>query len=158
MILIAASLVILVRGRSLAGVPRAHSAAAVAAIASVAAAAGMLLHLVSALDSDRIAAHESTPLVDVNLIVEAITVPAFGFGIAALAVIGAMTPTLGGWVAARFGVVGGVAFGLAGGTALFTDKLDPLFPLAAGIALWAVAAGVGLLLRARTSKLTPLNA
>lgn len=158
MALIAASLVLLVRGRSLGRVPRAHSVAVVAAIASVAAAAGMLLHLVAALDSDRIAANESTPLVDVNLIVETITVPFFGFSIATLAVVSAMTRTLGGWVAAPFGVIGGVGFGLAGGTLLLTDKLDPLFPLAAGIALWAMAAGIGMLQRARASRLAALKA
>jgi len=158
MALIAASLVLLVRGRSLAGVPRAHAAAVVAAVASAAAALGMVLHLAAALESDRIAAHESTALVDVNLIVETITVPFFGFSIATLAVVGAMTRTLGGWVAAPFGVIGGVGFGLAGGTFLLTDKLDPLFPLAAGIALWAMAAGIGLLLHARASRLAPLKA
>jgi hypothetical protein len=92
MVLIAASLVALVRGRSLAGVPRAHVAAVIAAVAASLAAPGMLLHLIAATDADRIAAHQSTPITDVQVIVESITVPAFGFSIAALAVIGALDP------------------------------------------------------------------
>jgi len=152
MALIAASLVALVRGRSLAGVPRAHVAAVIAAVAASLAAPGMLLHLVAASEADRIAAHQSTPIIDVLVIVETITVPAFGFSIAALAVIGAATRTLGNPVTAVPGVLGGVGFGLAGGTFLFTDRLDFLFPTAAGIALWAIAVGVGLLLRRRASR------
>lgn len=150
--LIAASLVVLVRGRSLAGLPRAHTAALVAAVSSVAASLGMVLHLFAALESDRIAARQSTPLVDVSVIVETITVPAFGLSIAVLAVVGAITRSLGGRVAALFAVVGGVGFGLAGATVLLTDKLEPLFPLAAALALWAMAAGVGLFLRARPGR------
>ena len=53
------------------------------------------------------------------------------------------------------GVVGGIGFGLASGTFLLTDKLDPLFPTAAGIALWAIAVAIGLLLRRRAAN--PLN-
>jgi len=51
---------------------------------------------------------------------------------------------------AVLGVVGGVAYGLAGGTVLFTDKLDVLFPASDGIGLWCLAAGIGLLLASRT--------
>jgi hypothetical protein len=69
-----------------------------------------------------------------------------------------MTRTLGGWLAAPFGVIGGVGFALAGATFLFTDKLDPLFPLAACIALWALAAGVHLLRHTRASRLAASTA
>jgi hypothetical protein len=34
-------------------------------------------------------------------------------------------------------------------TFLLTDALDPLFPTAAGIALWALVAGVGQLMHRR---------
>jgi uncharacterized membrane protein (GlpM family) len=152
--LIAASLVALVRGRSLIGVRRAHLAAVVAAGASVASTFAMLLHLIAAIDADRIAAHQHTPITNVWLVIETITVPAFGFSIAALALIGATTHTIGNRVAAIFGIVGGVAYGLAGATFLFTDKLDFLFPIASGIAVWAVAAGIGLLGRRRTAGAT----
>jgi hypothetical protein len=149
MALIAASLVALARGRSLSGVPRAHAVAVIAAVAASLAAPGMLLHLVSALEADAIATQHSTPITDVEVIVETITVPAFGFSIAALAVIGAMTRTLGNLVTAVPGVIGGVGYGLASATFLFTDRLDFLFPAATGIALWTIAAGIGLLLRRR---------
>jgi hypothetical protein len=155
MALIAWGLVALVRSRTLAVVPLAKRATQVAALATVAAAVGTALHLATALDHDRIVAHESTPLVDVNNIVETITAPAFGFAIAALAVIGAMTRTLGGWISAPFAVIGGVGFGLAAATFLITDALDPLFPLAAGIAVWVIVVGLKLLRSRVTSPGTP---
>lgn len=49
------------------------------------------------------------------------------------------------------GVVGGVGYGLAGATFLFSDRLGFLFPAASGIALWSIAAGIGLLLRLRAT-------
>ena len=149
MVLIAAALVGLVRGRSLAALPRVHTVALAAAVAASAAAVDMLLHLVSAVDADRIAAGQPTPLTDVQVVVETVTVPAFGFTIAALAVVGAATRMLGNRVVAVAGVLGGVGYGLAGATFLFSDQLDALFPAATGIALWALAAGAGLLLRHR---------
>ena len=153
MVLIAASLVALVRGRSLTAIPGAHLAAVIAAWASVASAAGMLLHLIAAADADRIAAHQHTPITNVHVVVETVTVPAFGFSIAALALIGASTHTIGNRVTAIPGILGGIGFGLAGATFLLTDKLDFLFPAASGIALWAIAAGIGLLLRQRATRL-----
>jgi len=54
-------------------------------------------------------------------------------------------------VIAVLGVIGGIGFGLAGATFLFTDRLDFLFPTAAGIALWTIAVGIGLLLRRRAT-------
>jgi len=63
-----------------------------------------------------------------------------------------MTRTIGNWVAAVLGVIGGVAYALAGGTFLLTDRLNFLFPISSGIALWAMAAGIGLLLRGRAAR------
>jgi hypothetical protein len=146
-VLIAAALVVLARGRSLAGVPRAQTAATVAAVAAVASVPGMLLHLVAASEAGAIAAGDATPLTDVLLVIETLSVPAFGFSIAALAVVGALTRTLGDPVTAVLGVVGGVGYGLAGATILLTDALNFLFPAATGIALWAAIAGARLLLR-----------
>jgi hypothetical protein len=154
MVLIAASLVALARGGSLRDIRHLHLAVVVAAVTSVAGSAGMLLHLVAAVDVDRIAAHESTPITDVLFVVETVTTPAFAFSIAALAVIGAVTRTLGNRPAAVLAVLGGLGYGLAGGTFLFTDKLDALFPAASGIALWALVAGIGLLLHRRDTSAT----
>lgn len=153
MVLIAVSLVALARGRSLAAFPRTQIATVIAAAATSLAAGEMLLHLVAAVDADAIAAHQSTPLTDVLVVVETIALPAFGFSIAALAVIGAMTHTLGNPITAVFGVIGGVGYGLAGATILVTDKLNFLFPAATGVALWALAVAIGLLLRRRATSL-----
>ena len=147
MVLIAAALVGLVRAGALTGVPRVRTALVVAAVTAVAAAPGMLLHLLAALDADRIAAHRATPIVDVQVVVETVTVPAFGFAVAALAVLGAATRTLGNPATAVLGALGGIGYGLAGATFLLTDRLDFLFPAAAGIAIWVLATGIGLLLR-----------
>jgi hypothetical protein len=152
--IIAAALVVLARGRTLAAHRRTQTTAVIAAVASVAAAADMVLHLVMATEAERIDAGQATPLIDVNLVLESITVPAFGLSISALAVAGAATHTLGNWVVAVPGVVGGLGFALAGATFLFTDRLDPLFPLAGGIGLWAVASGIGLL-RTRAPRVSP---
>ncbi|MCZ3388045.1 MAG: hypothetical protein LH645_02720 [Actinomycetia bacterium] len=128
MFLIAAALVMLVRGPTLAGSDRAQLVGKVAALTAVLGAAGTLLHLIAAIDADRIAAHQGTPITDVMGVVETLTVPAFGFGIATLAVVGALTRTLGNWLIAVPGVIGGIGYGLAGGAILFTDRLDFLFP------------------------------
>lgn len=152
MALLAAALVSLVRGRGLRPVRAAHAVAVLAAVTATAAAAGSLLHLVAGSEADRIAAGRSTPITDVQVISETITVPAFGLSIAALSVVGAMTRTLGNRVVAVLGVIGGVASALAGGTFLFTDAVNFLFPVSSAMALWAVAAGIGLLLRGRAAR------
>jgi hypothetical protein len=148
LVLMAIALVVLVRDRALAPSPRAQAVATVAAAATVLGALGMVVHLLAAVDADSIARGASTPVVDTNIVVETITVPAFGLAIAALALVGASTRTLGNRLTAVLGAVGGVAFALAGATFLFTDALDPLFPLAGAIGLWAVATGIWLLRRA----------
>jgi hypothetical protein len=157
MVLTAVALSALVRGRGLTGWPRVQTAAVVAAISAGVGAAAMVLHLLAAVDADRIAEHHDTPFTDVTLVVETITTPFFGLAMAALAALGAATRTLGNWVTAAIGIAGGVAYALAGATILFTDLFDPLFPAAAGIAVWTFAAGVGLLLRRRTPQRSSRN-
>lgn len=152
MVLLAASLVALVRRGALATLPRAQKAGVIAAVTSVLAAFGMLLHLVAGSEGVKIAAGEATPIVDVHVVFETITVPAFGFSIAAFAVIAAFERILGDRVTAVIGFLGGVGYGLAGGTFLITDALNPLFPLAAGIGIWATAAGIGLIVRTRATR------
>lgn len=151
-VLIAAALVALVRARLLAAVPRAQTVGTVAAVAAVLGTLETLLHLLAAVDADRIAHHDATPLTDILSVVETVAGPVFGFSIAALAVVGGFTRTLGNRVTAVLGVVGGVAYGIATATILFTDKTDFLFPVSAGIGLWTMAAGIGLLLRSRSTR------
>lgn len=157
MALIAASLIMLVRGRTLAAHRRVHGVAKIAAITAALSVISALLHLVSASDADRIAAGASTPLTDASLGVETLVIPAFGLAVAALAAIGAATRTLGNWMAAVVGVTGGVAYALAAGTALLTDALNFLFPAAAGIAVWAILVGIGIL-RSRSSPVVAVPA
>jgi hypothetical protein len=147
MAITALGLVALVRGGGLDGVPRVRRVAVVAAAAACVSTPAMLLHLVAAVDADRIAAHRATPITDVTLVIETVTTPFFGLAMAALAVVGAATRTLGNPVTALICVLGGVGFALAGSTFLVTDLFDPLFPAASGIAVWTAAAGAGLLLR-----------
>lgn len=154
MVLLAASLVALVRRDTLATHPRAQKAGVIAAVTSVLAAFGMLLHLVAGSEAIEIAAGEPTPIVNVHVVVETLTVPAFGFSIAAFAVIAAFGRILGDRVTAVIGFLGGVGYGLAGGTFLVTDALNPLFPLAAGIGIWAGAAGIGVIVRSRAGRPT----
>ncbi len=151
-VLIAAALVALVRARILAAVPRAQTVGTVAAVAAVLGTLETLLHLLAAVDADRIAHHDATRLTDILGVVETVAGPVFGFSIAALAVVGGFTRTLGNRVTAVLGVVGGVAYGIATATILFTDKTDFLFPVSAGIGLWTMAAGIGLLLRSRSTR------
>lgn len=92
MVLVAASLVVLVRGDTLAAAPRTQLVGIVAAVTAVLATFGTLLHLVAATEADRIAAGQATPITNVQVVAETLTVPAFGFSIAALAVIGAFDP------------------------------------------------------------------
>ena len=153
MVLIAASLVALVRGGALASVPRAQRVGGIAAVAAVLGALDMLLHLVVASEASSIAAGEGTPLTDLHVVAETLTLPAFAFSIAALGVIGASTRTIGNRLTAALAVVGGVTYGLAGATFLFTDRLNFLFPGGGVIGLWAVATGIGLLLRSRATNL-----
>jgi hypothetical protein len=148
--LMAVSLVALVRSGRFADVRAARLARAAAAATAI-GTAGMLLHLVVATEADALASGGSTPLVDLHVVVETITVPLFGLAIAALALVGGRAHSLGNRATAVLGVVGGVAYALAGATFLLTDALNPLFPLAGGIGLWAVAAGIGLLRAGRSA-------
>ncbi len=151
MVLLAVSLIALLRGGTLARVRSAQAAGSIAAVAAVLGSLDMVLHLVAASEADKIAAHVSTPITNVHVVLQTFTVPFFGCSLAAFAVVGAWSGTLGTRVIAVFGAVGGVGYGLAGGTVLFTDRLNFLFPFASGIGVWAFAAGISLLIRRRAT-------
>jgi hypothetical protein len=137
-------------------VPQARKVTGVTAAASVLATVGALLHLVAATDAGRIGqSDDMPPLSGAYLVVETISVPIFAFGVAALAVVGALTRTLGNWYIAVPGTAGGIGYGLAGGTAIFTPVFASLFPTALGVGLWIVAAGIWLLLRRRVTASQP---
>jgi hypothetical protein len=152
MLLITAALFALIRNPNITSVPRARTATMVTAVASAVGTVGALLHLVAATDAHRIGHGDSTPtLSQVYLVLETIGVPLFSFSLVALAITGAITRTLGNRLTAVLGVVGGIGYGLAGGTAAFTPVFDFLFPTALGIGLWTIAVGIGLLRRRSTS-------
>lgn len=150
---IAAALVALVRRRLPAGAPSRY-AAVVAAVGAALASVALLVHLLAAGEADRLAGGGATPITDALVVVDTIAIPVFGLAIAALALLGALTRSLGNVVVAIPGVVGGVGYALAAGTILISDRLDGLFPTAIGIALWAAAVGVQLLLRDRRATVT----
>ena len=151
MALIAAALVALVRSGALSGVRTTYVAGVVAAATASLGAVAAFLHLVMATEADRIADGLGTPLTNLNLVVETIVTPAFGLSIAALAVLGARTGSIGNRTAAGLAVVGGTAWALAGATFAFTDALNPLFPLAGLLGVWAIVTAVSLLRRTRTT-------
>lgn len=144
--LIALGLIAVVRSGALQGAV--HRTAFAAAAATGAATGAMLLHLVMAVEADRIAAGEATPITDAQIVLEALTAPTAGVAIAVLAALGAATRTFGNRFAAAAGIVGGLAYALAGGTFWFTDALNPLFPFSGLIGVWALVTGASLLRQA----------
>lgn len=146
-VLVAFALVALARSGALARVRRAQRAGVVAAAGAVGWAFGSFLHLIAATEADRIAAGRTTPLTDTLIPVETVTVPIFGLGVALLGIVGLRTSLIGNRTAAVCAVLGGVAYAVAGATFAFTDALDPLFPLASLIGVWAVVTGASMLRR-----------
>ena len=66
----------------------------------------------------------------------------WALAIAALAVLGGLTRTVGNRLTIPFGLIGGVAFAVASATIPFTDTFDPLFKIGSLIAVWAILTGV----------------
>lgn len=151
MVLIAAALLALVRNGALAEHRTLRTAGVMAAVTSALGAGAMLLHLIMATEADKLAAGQSAPLTNANLLVETFVAPAFGLSVAALAVIGASTGRIGNRIAAALAVLGGVAYALASGTVLLTDALNPLFPLSGLLGVWAVVTAVSLWRRGRVA-------
>ncbi|MFD9005010.1 hypothetical protein ACFV0T_29330 [Streptomyces sp. NPDC059582] len=113
---------------------------------------GMTLHLFAALGADGIAGGEKTFIYHVQTWNETITDPLWGLGIAALAVAGGLTRTVGNPTTLALGLVGGLAYSLASATIAFTDRFDALFPLASLIGIWAVVVGLMMSLRKARSR------
>ena len=73
--------------------------------------------------------------------------PLWALGIAALAVAGGLSRTLGNPMTLVLGVVGGLAHALAAATIAFTDRFDALFPVGSLLGVWGVVVGLMVLLR-----------
>ena len=119
----------------------------VVAVIAVVAAVGMTLHLLSALGADAIADGQKTFAYRLQALNATVVDASWGLGIAALAVAGGLSRTLGNPVTLALGLVGGLAFAVASGTIAYTDRFDGLFPLASLIGIWGVVVGLMMLVR-----------
>ena len=114
----------------------------VAIVVAVIGVLGAVIHLFAATQAAEIEDDSTTPLVAAFMGVETVVNPVWGLMIAALAVAGGLTRTLGNRVVLPFGLLGGLAFAVATATIAYVDTFDPLFPVAGLAGLWLVAVGV----------------
>lgn len=119
----------------------------VVSVIAVVAVVGMTVHLFSALGAEAIADGNTTFAYQLQVLNETIVNSSWGLGIAALAVAGGLTRTLGNPVTLALGLVGGLAFALASATIAYTDRFDGLFAVASLIGIWGVVVGLMVLLR-----------
>ena len=114
----------------------------VSSVVAVVGVLGAVIHLFAATQAAEIEDGSTTPLVAAFMGVETVVNPAWGLMIAALAVAGGLTRTLGNRVVLALGLLGGLAFAVATATIAYIDTFDPLFPVAGLAGLWLVAVGV----------------
>ena len=114
----------------------------ISAAVAVVTALGAVIHLFAATQAAAIEHGGTTPLVAAFMGVETIVNPTWGLMIAALAVAGGLTRTLGNRIVLPLGLLGGLAFALATATIAFVDTFDPLFPVAGLAGLWLVTTGI----------------
>lgn len=122
----------------------------ISAVVAVVAVVGAMIHLLAATQADEIEDGGTTPLVVAFMGVETLVNPAWGLMVAALAVAGGLSRTLGNRIVAPLGLVGGLAFALATATIAYVDTFDPLFPVAGLAGIWLVATGLVGLTRTST--------
>jgi hypothetical protein len=140
-VLLAVSLALLVpvlegRGRLIAWA--AVAGAGIAAVESVP-------HLLAASEADALLAHGSTPLTDLHSTLQAVSTPAVGLSVAALALASTRGRVLvSRRIAAAVALFGGAAFALAGPVIAITENtaLSPLFVGSAGLSIWMIVCGV----------------
>lgn len=121
----------------------------VVSVIAVVAAVGMTLHLLSALGAEAVADGSKPFAYQLQALNETIVDSSWGLGIAALAVAGGLTRTVGNPVTLALGLFGGLAFAVASATIAYTDRFDGLFPLASLIGIWGVVVGLMLLVPRR---------
>ncbi|GAA3239942.1 hypothetical protein GCM10017691_41550 [Pseudonocardia petroleophila] len=114
----------------------------VSAVVAVVAALGAVVHLFAATQAAELERGVTTPLVGAFMGVETVVNPAWGLMIAALAVVGGLTRSLGNRIVLALGLIGGLAFAVATATIAVVDTFDPLFPVAGLAGVWLVATGV----------------
>lgn len=142
-----ATAVLLLRTRGDLG-PRTARLVNLVSVVFVVGTLAMAVHLFDALGAGSIADGQPALASEVAKWNETVFSTLWGVGIVTLAVAGGLTQTLGNRIIMPLGVVGGVAWCLAAATIAFTDRFDPLFPIAGSlIPVWAVAVGVMWALR-----------
>jgi hypothetical protein len=143
--LLAVSLAVLVRDLGPAWRSRQRLIGWVAVAGAGMAALESVPHLLAGSEADALLAGGSTPLTDLHSVLQAISTPAVGLSVAALAVTSARTRSLGsGRIAAAPALVGGLAFALAGPAIAITEnaELSTLFAGSAGLSIWFIVSGV----------------
>ncbi len=110
----------------------------VACIATV----DMAIHLFAALGAESLADGRQSMVSRVQTVNETLVDATWGLAVAALAVVGGLTGSVGNKITIPFGLVGGVAFALASATIPYTDTFDPLFKVGSLLAMWAILVGV----------------
>ena len=140
----AAILTLRLRGGLDAGMAKVTS---VVSVIAVVATLGMTLHLFAGTEAAAIADGDKTFFYHLHTWNETIIDPLWGLGIAALAVAGGLTRTLGNPVTLLLGLSEGLAYALASATIAFTDRFDWLFPWASLLGIWAVVVGLMVWLR-----------
>lgn len=111
------------------------------------ATASMAVHLFAAVGADSIAGGDPSLLSRVQSVNETLVDASWGLAMAALAVAGGMTRTLGNRITIVAGLIGGLAFALASATIAYTDTFDPLFKVGSLLSVWAVVVGVMVVAR-----------
>lgn len=105
------------------------------------ATVSMTVHLLAPLGAASVADGKQSLLSRVQTLNELVDA-AWALSLAALAVAGGLTGTLGNRATIPFGLVGGLAFALGSATISFTDTFDPIFKVGSLLSIWAIAAGV----------------
>ncbi len=119
----------------------------VVSVIAVVAALAMTVHLFAATGAEALADGNTTFMYHLFAWIETLVNPLWALGIAALAVAGGLSRTLGNPMTLVLGVVGGLAFALAAATIAFTDRFDALFPVGSLLGVWGVVVGLMVLLR-----------
>jgi len=113
----------------------------IAFVIACVAVVSMGVHLGTALDAESVADGHQSLVSRIETVSEAIDA-VWALALAALALAGGVTRTIGNRIALAFGVAGGVAFALASATIPYTDTFDPLFKAGSLLAIWAIIVGV----------------
>lgn len=144
-VLLATSLAVLVANLGAVSSPRVRTAGWVAVGAAGIAVVELVPHLLAKSEATAVVDGAATPLTDLHSLLQAVSTPAVGLSLAALAVLSAPNRALGsGRIAAAVAVLGGLTFAAAGPAIAITEDpaFSPLFAGAAGLAIWLVVSGV----------------